>query len=161
VKQQPAYKIWEQEALANDELSGASARKTTDKTNAFDYKVIRRRYAELRALIDASDVEGLCYYLNEGINGNIGGMGAPKLYTQAKHPTKDLTRDYTYAIVEALNFLAGVPDNSLSKKGQTRPFPACQPGLWTHFPDAQRRIATPHYIRLERWRHGRCPDRAP
>jgi TAG lipase/steryl ester hydrolase/phospholipase A2/LPA acyltransferase len=118
VKQQPAYKIWEQEALANDELSGASAWKSTDETKAFDYKIIRRRYAELRALIDASDVEGLCYYLNEGIHGNMGGMGAPKLYTQAKHGTKDLIRDYTYAIVEALNFLAEVPDKSLSKNAK-------------------------------------------
>jgi hypothetical protein len=61
VKQQPAYKIWEKETLANDEPSGASARKSTDETKAFDYKVIRHRYATLRAPIDTRDLEGLCY----------------------------------------------------------------------------------------------------
>jgi predicted acylesterase/phospholipase RssA len=118
VKQHHTYKLWEAEALANDEISGASDWKAIDATKAFDYKVIRRRYTELRALIDTADIEGLCYYLNEGIHGNMGGMGAPKLYTKAKHGTKTLVSDYTNAIVEALNFLSDVPDRSLSKNSK-------------------------------------------
>ncbi|MFT7469571.1 MAG: TAG lipase/steryl ester hydrolase/phospholipase A2/LPA acyltransferase [Candidatus Pseudothioglobus sp.] len=118
VKQNPTYKTWETEALANDELSGANDWKATDETKEFDYKVIRRRHKELRQLIDTDDIDGLCYYLNEGIHGNMGGMGAPKLYTKAQHGTKNLINDYTSAIVEALNFLANVPNRTLSKKAK-------------------------------------------
>ena len=47
----------------------------------------------------------MLFTLNEGIHGNMGGMGKPVLYSRAKFGTKNLIGDYVDAIVDALEHL--------------------------------------------------------
>ena len=48
----------------------------TDRSSVYDYKSIARRLATLREYRASGDDKALLYALNEGIHGNMDGMGA-------------------------------------------------------------------------------------
>ena len=72
----------------------------------FDSAEIRIRYDNLTRLLEEENAVDLLYLLNEGIHGNMAGMGKPVLYSQAKSGTKVLIDDYVKGLVNALNFIA-------------------------------------------------------
>ena len=53
-----------------------------DQTDLYDYLTIRTRIDKLRSLRANHDDHGLLFALNEGIHGNMGGMGNFTLTTQ-------------------------------------------------------------------------------
>lgn len=69
------YQDWKDAALEHDELSGKDRWRQSDRTNLYDYAQIRDRLDHLRKLRASHDHMGLLYALNEGIHGNMGGMG--------------------------------------------------------------------------------------
>ena len=69
------YEDWKVKALEKDRKAGAERWKEQDSTRDFDFRVIRRRYDELVEIRAAGDVDRLIDYFNEGIHGNMGGMG--------------------------------------------------------------------------------------
>lgn len=107
------YEEWKRNALANDARSGADSWKEEEYSDLYDSKVIRLRYEELTKLRAAGDIQGLLYYLNEGIHGNMGGMGAPKLYTHSKFGTKTLIVDYINELAAAIGQLAQCSENDI------------------------------------------------
>ncbi len=84
-----------------------------EESALYDHREIRERYDRLRTLIDAGDVHDLLYALNEGIHGNMGGMGRSTLYTLAKSGTKALIDDYVNVIVEALRYIAAASPSEI------------------------------------------------
>ena len=108
------YQIWREAALRHDELSGMEDWKRRDNTELYDAAEIRIRHDKLRQLIDSGQSEDLLYALNEGIHGNVGGMGKPILYNRAKEGTKYLINDYVQTMVEALWLIAEADDASVS-----------------------------------------------
>jgi len=104
-----SYDEWKAAAIEHDERSGMATWKARDRSQYFDYKSIRRRLERLRSLRAQDDNAGLLFALNEGIHGNIDGMGRGELYGQAKFGTKQLIADYVDEISDALELLAG-PD---------------------------------------------------
>lgn len=109
-----SYEEWKRNALADDAQSGADDWKEEEYSDLYDSKVIRLRYDELVELRASGDLQGLLYYLNEGIHGNMGGMGAPKLYTHSKIGTKTLIVDYVNELAAAIDQLAACSDAELS-----------------------------------------------
>jgi len=107
-----SYESWRAAALAHDAKSGAEAWKRDDRSRRYDYKVIRRRYDEIRAVKATGDPLALLYYLSEGIHGNTGGMGRPAVYARAKVGTKDLITNYIAELADAI-VKAGQVDESL------------------------------------------------
>lgn len=97
---------WQEAAREHDEVSGKQRWREVDQTPLYDYNSIRRRLDRLRSLRARHDDVGLLYALNEGIHGNMGGMGSSKLHHQAHAGTKKLIEDYVDEIVHALNHLA-------------------------------------------------------
>ena len=71
----PDYAAWSNAAREHDRKSGLQAWRDADESKHFDYKAIRARLEKLRKLSAAGDVKGLLFVLNEGIHGNIDGMG--------------------------------------------------------------------------------------
>src|SRR5262245_2215040 len=71
------YEEWKAAALAEDEQSGAAEWRKRDPSRRYDFRVIRLRYNELRQLRAQGNPHELMFYLNEGIHGNMGGMGRP------------------------------------------------------------------------------------
>ena len=87
-----SYEEWCEAAIAHDKAS--------------DYASIRRRLGRLRRLRRAGDHARLLFALNEGIHGNIDGMGRRPLYGKAKYGTKRLITEYVNEVVNALELLA-------------------------------------------------------
>jgi len=107
------YDEWKAAALAEDERSGAAAWRREERSRRYDYKVIRRRYDEVRALKEAGDAHALLFYLNEGIHGNMGGMGKPTLYNRAKFGTKDLITNYIGELAGAIELVARADESEI------------------------------------------------
>ena len=106
------YAAWSKAAMAADAKSGMQAWRDADESRHFDYKAIRARLEKLRKLSAAGDVKGLLFVLNEGIHGNIDGMGAERLYQKARFGTKKLIEAYVAEVVAALHRIAasrGIP----------------------------------------------------
>ena len=97
-----SYAEWKRAAMADDERSGAARWRAEERSSRYDFQVIRRRFDELRSLNDGGDAHALLFYLNEGIHGNTGGIGQPKLYNRAKFGTKDLVTQYIGEVAEAI-----------------------------------------------------------
>jgi TAG lipase / steryl ester hydrolase / phospholipase A2 / LPA acyltransferase len=102
-----SYEEWKEAAIAYDKASGLVKWKESDISKHFDYASIRRRLDKLRRLRSRNDCGGILFALNEGMHGNIDGMGHGRLYAKAKFGTKQLIADYVDEVVAALDLLAG------------------------------------------------------
>ena len=109
-----SYDEWRQAAIEHDEESGAAQWRALDRSSRYDFVSIRARLDHLRTLRAENDDRGLLFALNEGIHGNMGGMGASELYGKAKFGTKHLIENYVNEIAEALEHLANPSVDSIS-----------------------------------------------
>ncbi len=116
--QADSYAQWCEAAQLHDELSGAKRWREVDQTRQYDYAQIRLRLDRLRSLRARNDHAGLLYALNEGIHGNMGGMGRSSLYRRAMFGTKRLIEQYIDEIDDSLRFLAELdsPDIDIQQK---------------------------------------------
>lgn len=100
------YAEWLELARRHDVESGAAVWRKDDRSPLFDYYNINTRLQNLRRLARENDDHGLLFALNEGVHGNMAGMGRSKLYQTAKSGTKHLIEDYVAEICNALNYLS-------------------------------------------------------
>ena len=107
------YEAWLKHAQAHDKASGMQGWKAIEHSDLYDNDQIKLRLNKLRAQRENGDDEGLLFLLNEGIHGNMGGMGNPKLYAQALSGTKQLIVDYVNEIADALLHLADMKNESI------------------------------------------------
>lgn len=121
-----SYKEWKQLAIADDDASGMTDWRKAEKTRLYDFGAIRKRHDRLRKLLDAHDDHGLLFALNEGVHGNMGGMGNAELYRRAKFGTKTLISDYINAICEGLQHLASCDNGEISEAEKTDFFARAQ-----------------------------------
>ncbi len=101
-----SYDEWKAAAIAHDQKSGVARWVASDESKHFDYTSIRRRLKRLRRLKAKNDYAGVLFALNEGLHGNIDGMGSSALYGKSKFGTKKLITDYVDEVEDALNLLA-------------------------------------------------------
>lgn len=109
-----SYAEWRAAAAALDATSGAEQWKSRDDDGLYDSKDIRSRLDKLRTGIAGGDSEELLFELNEGIHGNMSGIGNPALYRRALLGTKTLIPEYVAAIVAALDAVATAPEAEIS-----------------------------------------------
>jgi len=100
------YQEWKEAAIAYDENKGIERWKASEKSRLYDYASIQRRLESLQTMRRTNDNQGLLFTLNEGIHGNLGGMGSPALYQKAKFGTKRAITDYVDEVASALEHLA-------------------------------------------------------
>ena len=103
-----SYEEWRAHAKAWDAATGAEAWRRIDRTRIYDYRQVSLRLNRLRNLRKQGDDAGLLFTLNEGIHGNMGGMGRAALYHRAKIGTKKLIEDYVAEIASAIDHLRSV-----------------------------------------------------
>ncbi|HBM87453.1 MAG TPA: DUF3336 domain-containing protein, partial [Rhodobiaceae bacterium] len=70
---------------------------------------------EIRKARDTGDDRALLFALNEGIHGNLGGMGKASLYTRSKVGTKRLITDYVDEVTRSLIHISKVRSNVITK----------------------------------------------
>jgi NTE family protein len=109
-----SYDEWKAAAMAQDERMGGAKWRKIDKTTLYDYDVIRHRLEEVRAIRATGDVHRLLFCLNEGIHGNMSGMGNPALYNRSRFGTKDLVTDYISELGKGLEQVAAADDSVIS-----------------------------------------------
>ena len=100
------YEQWYKLATRHDRLTGADEWRRDDASRLYDHENIRLRLQQLRRLRRKGDDHGLLFVLNEGIHGNMEGMGKAQLYKRARCGTKKLIEDYITEISDALEHLA-------------------------------------------------------
>ena len=108
-----SYEEWLTAARAHDALTGNDEWRHEEPSDLYDHAQIRYRLDRLRKFRKRKDWTGLLYALNEGIHGNMGGMGKSVLYKKAKSGTKVLIEQYIQEIDEALRLLAELPDDQI------------------------------------------------
>jgi hypothetical protein len=88
MKRADSYATWREAAMAHDKRSGAQAWREEEKSNRYDYLSIRSKLDTLQEMRTKNDNNGLLFSLNEGIHGNLGGMGRAELYQHATFGTQ-------------------------------------------------------------------------
>jgi len=109
------FEEWKAAAIDHDALSGADEWKRREHSDRYDYATIRERLREIRKARNAGDDRALLFALNEGLHGNLGGMGKGSLYTYTKFGTKRLITDYVEEVTSALAHIATVRSTVISK----------------------------------------------
>ncbi len=109
-----SYSQWCESAQEHDEISGLKRWRNVDQTSQYDYVEVRIRLDRLRSLRANHDYHGLLFALNEGIHGNMAGMGRSSLYQRAKFGTKRLIEQYVDEIDDSLRFLAELECDEIS-----------------------------------------------
>lgn len=104
--QAASYDDWYALAESHDRETGADLWRQKDESQQYDSASIGKRLKRLRRLRKKGDDHGLLFALNEGIHGNMAGMGQAKLYQRARCGTKTLIEDYIKEISDALEYLA-------------------------------------------------------
>lgn len=109
-----SYGEWCDIARSADKAAGMELWRNSNKTHLYDYAAIENRLIKLRHLRQDGDDHGLLFALNEGIHGNMGGMGNAELFKQTLFGTKQLIHDYIDEVSSALEHLAAVPNSNIS-----------------------------------------------
>lgn len=110
------YAEWSEAAAAYDTATGAARWRKTEQTNQYDYAQIQQRLERLQSFRQEGDNLALMFTLNEGVHGNMGGMGKSGLYQKSILGTKYLIEDYVSEICNSLNHIANVSDKEISYK---------------------------------------------
>lgn len=112
------YETWREIALEYDRETGLDEWKSRQNSDFYDHHLIRSRLNKLKELRKKKDDLELFYMLNEGIHGNMGGMGRSVLYNHAKFGTKKLIIEYIDEVVAALIYIAQIENELIphSKK---------------------------------------------
>jgi TAG lipase/steryl ester hydrolase/phospholipase A2/LPA acyltransferase len=118
MKRAESYEEWKNAALAYDKATGMDRWRANSFSSQYDNDSIRIRLDSLQSQRARHDYRGLLFTLNEGIHGNMGGMGRSSLYERAMFGTKDLITDYVNEIISTLELLASpeVDDISFEEK---------------------------------------------
>ncbi len=107
-----SYEEWLKYATEQDKATGMADWKEMEQSELYDNEQIKLRLEKLQ---DArGDAEALLFLLNEGIHGNMGGMGNPKLHHKALSGTKQLIIDYVDEVANALQYLANSAEEIIS-----------------------------------------------
>ena len=106
LSQAKSYEQWLELANQHDTETGADIWRRNDESPLYDASSITIRLQRLRRLRKKGNDKGLLFALNEGIHGNMAGMGQAKLYQKAKAGTKHLIEDYINEIRDALVHLS-------------------------------------------------------
>ena len=114
LKSATTYHEWKDAARAYDEYTKQDLWRRKDYSTQYDYVSIRTRLDRLRSLKARHDTRGMLFTLNEGIHGNMGGMGRAGLYGRSKLGTKHLVEDYIEEIVHTLEHLADEDSGDIS-----------------------------------------------
>ena len=107
-----SYEEWLKYATAYDTSTGMEVWKEVEHSDLYDNAQIKLRLKKLQEA--QGDDETLLFLLNEGIHGNMGGMGNPKLHAKALSGTKQLIVDYVNEIVKALLHIANSDNEKVS-----------------------------------------------
>ena len=108
------YEQWREIAIEFDKETGLDEWKERQTSEHYDHHLIRARLNKLKDLRKRKEDVELFYTLNEGIHGNLGGMGRSALYNYSKFGTKKLIIEYIDEVVAALVHISQMENETIS-----------------------------------------------
>ncbi|BCX67989.1 DUF3336 domain-containing protein [Pseudomonas izuensis] len=108
------YEEWAKHAGALDRQSGMDDWRENEVCNDYDYRTVRQRMERLRDLRTTGAWTHLMFTLNEGIHGNLAGMGKATLYSHAHMGTKHLIHQYIEEVCLSLEAIDDLGDEVIS-----------------------------------------------
>ena len=78
------YNQWIGLARDHDRISGAQKWRETLKSSSYSFAEIDSRNKHLKECLNSGSHRETLYALNEGVHGNMGGMGAPACISRPK-----------------------------------------------------------------------------
>ncbi|KNC87672.1 hypothetical protein SARC_00243 [Sphaeroforma arctica JP610] len=109
--QADSYKDWKNAASDYDRRVGNDKWRREEKSDEYDYQLIRRRLDAIQDAMDKDDIEALVYLLRSGLVRGLGGMSGGSLQLHAMAGTKDLIEEYIDTMCTAIKHLSQMPDN--------------------------------------------------
>ena len=110
-----SYPQWIAAAQAFDRLTGRERWKARLRSGLYDYTMIREKLDRLIAMRQSGDSRGLLFEIEEGVHGNLGGMGKAILHNKARFGTKQLITDYVEAVADTLHNLEAVDEEHIER----------------------------------------------
>ncbi|MCW8277294.1 DUF3336 domain-containing protein [Pseudomonas sp. PCH199] len=109
-----SYEEWARHACALDQQSGMDDWRRNEVCDDYDYRTVRQRMERLRDMRNAGAYSNLMFTLNEGIHGNLAGMGKAALYSHAHMGTKHLIHQYIDEVCLSLKAIDALDDDIIS-----------------------------------------------
>nr|WP_180204821.1 DUF3336 domain-containing protein [Pseudomonas sp. SbOxS1]NYU04817.1 DUF3336 domain-containing protein [Pseudomonas sp. SbOxS1] len=109
-----SYKEWVNHACALDEQSAMDDWRRNEVSRDYDHRTVRQRLERLSVLRRSGACADLMFALNEGIHGNLAGMGKAGLYRHARMGTKHLIHQYIEEVCRSLQAIDGVDEQVIS-----------------------------------------------
>lgn len=109
-----SYADWHQLAQHFDVTSGADHWRKADESSLYDWAEVKSRLSILKRALEEKSWRELLYALNEGVHGNMGGMGRALLYGRARCGTKQLIDEYVDTICDSLEAIFQCPDTIIA-----------------------------------------------
>lgn len=109
------YEQWREVAEDVDRHTGAWEWRAIDRSEDYDYKLVRARTAELRRLRAENRADALLHELRQGLHWNLGNMGNAALYQPSLVGTKHLIEQYLDEVTTAMDWLCDSHFNSVTR----------------------------------------------
>lgn len=106
------YYEWKRLITLDDEYKGYIDWIENDKSNLYDYIIIKKRIININKMEYSRDIFGLMYRLRGALARDQYGLLHDGLYSLAKSGTKQLVKQYYQTISSALNFICDHDDDS-------------------------------------------------
>ena len=110
------YESWQFLAEQFDQAGIGSRWRKKEQSSLYDNAEIRKRHDSLAKLLAEKNYSDLLFALNEGLHGNLEGIGNPALYQRARTGTKHLIESYNDLVIESLVAVAGVSNAQISHR---------------------------------------------
>jgi NTE family protein len=105
------YATWREAARRLDEREGLDDWKADDRSDDFDWRLIRSKLEMIREYRATGQTARLVFDLRQGLYGNLGNIGDPRLYGVAHFGTKRVIEDYIAEVCIALEEICEAPDD--------------------------------------------------
>ncbi len=116
------YKTWREAAVELDRLEELEEWKSSDASEAYDWRLIRSRLRLIRQFRTERQTLKLAHHLRQGLHWNLGNIGNPALYSCTRIGTKKLIADYVHEVCEALDELVSATAPGFGKADKIKFF---------------------------------------
>jgi TAG lipase / lysophosphatidylethanolamine acyltransferase len=106
---------WKELNQQLDELEGNDKWKEREITRTYDYKLIKSRLQNLRAVSETEGISSMMFLLRAGLIRNLGGIGKSNLYQEHCHiGTKSLIETYIDEVVNQIDRITWTEEEEIT-----------------------------------------------
>ena len=108
------YRTWRAAATELDSAESFDEWKADETSDLYDWRLIRSRLRQIRSCREDGQTRRLAHHLRQGLHWNLGNIGNPEVYSQARVGTKHLIVDYVAEVCTALEELCDIDSPEFS-----------------------------------------------